>query len=308
MTAIETIGLTRHYGDVQALSDLNLVVPTGAIFGFLGRNGAGKTTTIRLLTGLARPTTGRAWVAGVETTRADSVARHAFGYLPQQPAFYKWMSAREFLLYAGRLFEVAPAALQKRADELLELVDLQKAARRKIGGFSGGMLQRLGLAQALIHNPPVLILDEPLSALDPAGRHEVINLLSSLSSQVTIFLSSHILADVERLCDTIGIIHEGRLLLVAGREELLANYPHNTVELEVRREDLAAVPPFLAALADFGWLAGVTQDDTLLRITVTDVEQAGRELLSAVVANQLQLDRYEWVHPSLEDIFLQVSQ
>jgi ABC-2 type transport system ATP-binding protein len=308
MTAIETVGLSKDYGDVKALQNLNLVVQSGAVFGFLGRNGAGKTTTIRLLTGLARPTAGRAWVGGVETTRADSVARHAFGYLPQQPAFYKWMSAREFLLYAGRLFEMASDDLGKRADEVLELVDLQKAARRKIGGFSGGMLQRLGLAQALIHRPAVLILDEPLSALDPAGRHEVINLLGALRSEATIFLSSHILADVERLCDTIGIIHEGVLLLVAGREELLADYPHNTVELEVRREQLPSVTPFLDALANYSWLAGVTQDETRVRITVKDVQQADQELLPAIVAHKLQLARYEWVRPSLEDIFLQVSQ
>ncbi|MDT8307296.1 MAG: ABC transporter ATP-binding protein, partial [Anaerolineae bacterium] len=213
--AIRCQNLRKEYGDVVALAGLDLAIPTGATFGFLGRNGAGKTTTIRLLTGLATPTTGSAWVSGVETTRADSAARRVFGYLPQAPTFYSWMTPLEYLDYVARLFSMPPAARRERVAEVLALVGLEDAARRRIRGFSGGMVQRLGIAQALIHRPPVLFLDEPTSSLDPAGRYAVLDLIQQLRHHVTVFLSTHILGDAERVCDTVGIIHQGQLLTVA---------------------------------------------------------------------------------------------
>lgn len=231
--AVRCENLSRRYGEVQALYPLNLEVAAGSIFGFLGRNGAGKTTAIRLLTGLARPSTGSAWVAGVNTTLADSAARAKFGYLPQDPAFYNWMSAREYLDYAGRLFGMDKTRRQRRVDEMLGMVGLTEDAKRPIRGFSGGMVQRLGIAQALLHEPPVLFLDEPTSALDPAGRYELLALVERLRGQVTVFLSSHILADVERVCDVIGIIRQGELLLVAEREALLAQYATDVLLLEL---------------------------------------------------------------------------
>ena len=194
------------------LKDLNLERPAGLVFGFIGRNGAGKTTTFRLLTGLAHPTSGNAWIAGVETTNGNSIARAHFGYLPQAPAFYNWMTPFEYLDYIGRLYHMPAGERKQRIGELLELVELNEAGKRRIGGFSGGMFQRLGIAQALIHTPPVLLLDEPTSALDPAGRYEVLNLIDKLRGQVTVFVSSHILQDIERICDIIGIIHKGDLM------------------------------------------------------------------------------------------------
>lgn len=306
-TAIYCEGLTRHYGDVIALQDLNLSVPYGSIFGFLGRNGAGKTTTMRLLVGLGHPTAGRAWIAGVETTNADSRAREKFGYLPQDPAFYSWMTPREYLDYAGRLFEMPVADRKARIEEILELVGLQDAARRKIGGFSGGMHQRLGIAQALLHRPPVLLLDEPTSSLDPAGRYEVLDLLDRLRGDVTVFFSTHILADVERICDTIAIIHKGQLLLVAGRDELRERYPLNTAVLEL---DAASQPwneTFIAMLQTQPWITGVTLEEAVLRVVVNDVAHGKQALLPLVLQQGVILTRYEWVRPSLEEIFLKVS-
>ncbi len=306
-SAIRCEGLTRHYGDVIALQDLNLSVPYGSIFGFLGRNGAGKTTSMRLLVGLGHPTAGRAWIAGVETTNADSRAREKFGYLPQDPAFYSWMTPREYLDYAGRLFAMPAADRKARIEEMLELVGLQDAARRKIGGFSGGMHQRLGIAQALLHRPPVLLLDEPTSSLDPAGRYEVLDLLDRLRGDVTVFFSTHILADVERICDTIAIIHKGQLLLVAGRDELRERYPLNTAVLELD----AASPPwaegFVAALQAQPWITGVTQEEAVLRVVVNDVAHGKQALLPLVLQQGVILTRYEWVRPTLEEIFLKVS-
>jgi ABC-2 type transport system ATP-binding protein len=305
--AIRCEGLSRRYGEVQALCDLNLTIATGTIFGFLGRNGAGKTTTIRLLTGLARPTTGSAWVAGVETTRADSAARQVFGYLPQDPAFYGWMTPVEYLDYVGRLFAMEDAQRRRRVSEMLELVELQDAVVRRIGGFSGGMIQRLGIAQALLHRPPVLFLDEPTSSLDPAGRHAVLDLINRLRGEVTVFLSSHILGDVERVCDTIGIIRQGELLLVADRDELLERHAGNVVALEVDRDSLPALDGVVSELKARPWVAGVQGDGSRLRVTVNDVPLAKRDLLPLLARHQLSLLRLEWVRPSLEEVFLTIS-
>lgn len=306
--AIRCRHLSKQYGDVAALKPLDITVAAGSIFGFLGRNGAGKTTTIRLLTGLARPTSGSAWVDGVETTQADSRAREKFGYLPQDPAFYNWMTPVEFLDYVAQLFRLGQAQRRQRIEEMLALAGLEGAAKRRIGTFSGGMQQRLGIAQALIHRPPVLLLDEPTSSLDPAGRYEVLDLISSLRGQVTVFLSSHILADVERVCDTVGIIREGELLLVAGRDELLAQYATDVIALEVDRDCLPLLNEFVAQLERQPWVAAVTAADNTIRITVTDTAASKQALLPLVVQHGLLLNRYEWVRPTLEEIFLTLSQ
>lgn len=307
MNAIICQQLTKQYGQVKALQALDLEVPAGSIFGFLGRNGAGKTTTIRLLTGLARPTAGSAWIAGAEVTTADSPARAKVGYLPQAPAFYKWMTPVEYLDYAARLFQLDAPTRQQRIGEMLELAGLQDAAKRRIGGFSGGMVQRLGIAQALIHQPPVLLLDEPTSALDPAGRYEVLDLIQSLRGQVTVFFSSHILGDVERVCDRVGIIHQGKLLLVAERDELLAHYATDTIALEVAAESEPQLAAFTAVLHQQAWVSQVTQDGLTLRITVGDTAVSKQALLPLVVQHGLVLNRYEWIRPSLEEIFLKLS-
>lgn len=305
--AIRCESLSRRYGEVQALKLLDLEVPAGSIFGFLGRNGAGKTTTIRLLTGLAKPSSGRAWVHGVETTRADSAARRVFGYLPQNPSFYNWMTPREYLSYVGNLFVMDSATLERRVEEMLELVDLHDEGNRRIGGFSGGMIQRLGIAQALVHDPPVLFLDEPTSALDPAGRYAVLELIDRLRGAVTVFLSSHILGDVERVCDTVGIIRQGELILVSERDELLNRYASNVVALELDTESLERLPEFVRALQEKAWVTGISGEGGQLRIVVGDVAAARRLLLPFVVDAGVQLARYEWVRPSLEEIFLGIS-
>jgi ABC-2 type transport system ATP-binding protein len=304
--AISCIGLSRHYGEVQALKNLNLTVPYGSIFGFLGRNGAGKTTTIRILTGLAQPSSGSAWVAGIEATRLGSNARQRFGYLPQAPAFYRWMTPVEYLDYVARLFNLPQKERKPRIAEMLELVGLKEAARRKIGGFSGGMVQRLGIAQALVHHPQVLILDEPTSALDPAGRYEVLELIESLRGKVTVFFSTHILSDVERVCDAVAIIHKGELLLESSREELLDKYPVNTAELELDNHGQAN-GKWTETLRQEPWVNSIQTENNIVRVTVTDLARGKQALLPLVAGLGLIINRIQWVHPTLEDIFLEVS-
>ncbi len=308
--AIHCENLSKQYGDVQALSGLDLTVAAGSVFGFLGRNGAGKTTAIRLMTGLARPSAGSAWIQGMETTNSDSAARTAFGYLPQDPAFYNWMTPLEYLDYVGRIFNLDGPTRKQRIGDVLALVDLEDAAKRRIGGFSGGMGQRLGIAQALLHRPPVLFLDEPTSALDPAGRYEVLDLINRLRGDVTVFLSSHILGDVERVCDTVGIIHKGKLLLVAERDELLSRYATNVIALVLDRACMGLRPSLIAALEQADWVTAVTPDnldETAVRITVANPEKAKQQILPLVLAQGVTLTRYEWIRPSLEDVFLQMS-
>ena len=305
--AIRCQGLSKRFGEVQALKDLDLEITAGKVFGFVGRNGAGKTTTIRLLTGLAHPTQGSAWISGVETTNGDSIAREQFGYLPQDPAFYTWMTPYEFLDYTGKLYHLSTAERRIRIGELLELVELQSASRRRIGGFSGGMIQRLGIAQALIHHPPVLLLDEPTSALDPAGRYEVLNLIDKLRGQVTVFVSSHILQDIERICDIIGIIHKGDLILIAGRDELLDEYPVNVVELDINQTSLPLQDTFATSLESQPWVSSITKEGSKIRITVSNLDQGKQSLLPLTVEQGVVLEKYEWVRPSLEEIFLKIS-
>jgi ABC-2 type transport system ATP-binding protein len=306
-SAIFCRGLSKTYGKVRGLTDLDLVVPYGSVFGFLGRNGAGKTTTMRLLAGLALPSSGRAWVAGWETTGVNRLARTRFGYLPQDPAFYSWMSAREYLDYIGEIQELPAPERKRQVGEMLELSDLKEASRRRIGGYSGGMVQRLGIAQALIGNPPVLLLDEPTSSLDPAGRHEVLEMISKISGKVTVFFSSHILNDVERVCDTVAVLHKGRLLLVSGREELLEKYAVNAAELEIEPGGGPALAEFINRLKSLTWVANIKQEGTVLRIMVHNVPVAKQELLPLVAGSGLTVNRYEWIRPSLEEIFLQLS-
>jgi len=305
--AIRTEGLTKRYGDVLALDHLDLRVAPGSVFGFLGRNGAGKTTTMRLLAGLAHPTEGRGWIMGAEATDGDADARRLFGYLPQNPAFYKWMTPIELLDYVGRAYGLAADLRQSRIQEMLALVGLEEAAQRRIGGFSGGMVQRLGIAQALIHEPSVLLLDEPTSALDPAGRYEVLAMLAELRGRVTVFFSSHIIADVDRICDTIGVLHRGRLIQVTPREELLAQYAVNAVALTLDRDATAAGAELAALLSEQPWVADAAWDAHTLRVTVHDVAEAQRELLPLLARQGVALQRLEWVRPSLEEIFLEMS-
>ncbi len=307
MDAIRCQALSRSYSEVLALKSLELSVPRGVVFGFLGRNGAGKTTTIRLMTGLARPSSGDAWIMGVKTTNGDDTAKMNFGYLPEEPAFYTWMTPREYLAYIGKLFGLNKDVRQTRIEELLDLAGLLDAAKRRIGGFSRGMRQRLGLAQSMIHRPPVLFLDEPTSALDPAGRKDVLEMIDRLRGETTVFLSSHILADVERVCDTIGVIHEGELLLVAGREELLATHALNVVVIEFDSNDLPVSPLLLSRLEEISWISSVVQEKNGLRIQVSDSNLAKKALLPLILESEVTVISYQWVRPSLEDVFLSIS-
>ena len=304
MSSVSVENLKKYYGSVHALDGLNLEVAPGTVFGFLGPNGAGKTTTLRILTGLARPTSGKANVAGIDILKDGHRLARSIGHLPEEPAFYTWMTPREFLDYLGRLYGLSTSERATRTRELLALVKLEEVSKRRIGGFSRGMRQRLGVAAALIHRPEVLFMDEPASALDPAGRKEMLELIENLHGQCTVVMSTHILADVERVCDVVGIIAKGKMVVQSPREELLQRYA--VPAFEVNCDDHPALARWANELQKNAWVITVAIENGTARITVKDVLMAKRELLSQAVKAGLILNRYEEVRPSLEDVFLKL--
>jgi ABC-2 type transport system ATP-binding protein len=299
-------GLTKRYADVLALDRLDLDVPAGSIFGFLGPNGAGKTTTLRLLTGLGRPTAGTASVDGVDATTGGRRLARRIGYLDQDPRFYGWLTGRELLALVGRLHGLDARELPGRVDEVLGMIGLDDAADRRIGGYSGGMRQRLGVGQAMLPRPAVLFLDEPVSSLDPAGRRDVLELIGSLRGSTTVFMSTHILTDVERICDRVGILDRGRLVTEAPMEELLARHARPIFELDPEPAQTAAVSALVGALRAAAWVRDVREEHGLLRVVVADTAVASTAILPLVAGANVSLVRFERVRPSLEDVFLQL--
>jgi ABC-2 type transport system ATP-binding protein len=297
--------MVKCYGKVRALDGLSLQVEPGMVYGFLGPNGAGKTTTMRILSGLARPDEGQAWILGKEVGLNGMDQRPMIGVLPEEPAFYPWMTAREYLRdFIAPLYGLEPGTASRRAGEMLEQVGLNEAADRRCAGFSRGMRQRLGLAQALIHQPKVLLLDEPVSALDPAGRKEVLELIGGLSGSTTILLSTHILGDVERVCDMIGIISRGRMITEDRRDDLLARYALPLFEVEVD-DDFGQ---WLETASSLPFVKSVTISNQTARVLVKEVQSAQTGLLASILEAGLHVRRFEIVHPSLEDIFLQLTE
>lgn len=306
MEAVRLEGLRKRFGSVKALDGLSLAVETGSIFGFLGPNGAGKTTAIRILTGLARANAGRAWLDGIEVGSDGRTAR-LLGYCPQDPSFYPWMTAEEMLDHVGRAFGMKTAERRRSVGELLELSGLKDAAKRRIGGFSGGMKQRLGIAQSLINRPAILLLDEPVSSLDPFGRKELLELIEGLRGRCTVFMSTHILADVERVCDTVGIIDRGRLIVQAAKKDLLETYAAPVFEVEADRGQEDALRAWAQSLSRAAWLDfTVFPEARTVRVLVNDPETAKRELLASAVRAGLVLARFEMIRPTLEDVFLKL--
>ncbi len=301
---VSTRGLTKRYRLDVALDHLDLDVPAGCVFGFLGPNGAGKTTTLRLLTGLSRPTAGSATVAGIDATTGGRALAERIGALDQDPRYYGWMSGRELLTFVGRLYGLDGMALRTRVDEVLETIGLVDAAKRRIGGYSGGMRQRLGIGQAMLPRPAVLFLDEPVSSLDPAGRRDVLELIGRLRGTCTVFMSTHILNDVERVCDRVGILDHGRLVTEAPMDELLASHARPILELDPEPDQEAAVAALAATVRGQAWTRDVRVEHGLIRVFVTDAERAAAEVLPLVVMSGVRLARFERVRPTLEDVFL----
>lgn len=304
MPVIEINNLTKDYDvgfwrkrKVRALDGLSLTVESGQIFGFLGANGAGKTTTLKLLMRLIYPTAGTARILGQDIGVVDMHAR--IGYLPENPYFYDYLSAREFLDYCGRLFGLDESVRKERTERLLTSVNLDsKSWTRQLRKFSKGMLQRVGLAQALINDPEVVFLDEPMSGLDPVGRREVRDLIASLRTQgKTVFMCSHILSDIEVLCDSIAILKGGRLAHAGSIDDLRAREA-NLIEIVASGADADALREYLPDNTD------VTTSASGLRIRVEDEKEVDAVIAALRKANG-KLVSVQPVRQSLEELFLE---
>jgi ABC-2 type transport system ATP-binding protein len=274
------------------------------VFGFLGPNGAGKTTAIKILTGLVEPTSGEAWVAGEPVTRSSSHLHSQIGYLGQDPHFYAWMTGRELLVFAGELFGARRAAAAHRADELLEMSGLARAGRRRIAGYSGGMVQRLGIAQAIVSEPRILFLDEPCASLDPLGRRDVLGFVADLRGKTTVLMSTHILEDVERVCDTVGIIDHGRMVATAEMGEIASKFAPPVLELEFETPEAATAFRDLWSTQSRAVLAEVV--GRRVRLGTTNLSQARVDALHLIATRDLPLLRLEVLSASLEDIFVRL--
>ena len=305
--AIRARGLAKRYGSIQALDGLDLDVPAGSVFGLLGPNGAGKTTTIRILTGLAVATAGSATVAGVAVGLDRTDLHRQIGYLDQDPRFYPWMRGRELLELAGGLSGIPSAELRARVDATLARTGLAAAANRRIAGWSGGMRQRLGIAQALIHEPRVVFLDEPVSSLDPEGRRDLLELIEGLRGETTVILSTHVLADVERVCDRVAILDRGRLVTEGSLEDLLETHARPIYRLVVEPHQDAAVAGLVDRLGAAAWATNTsTEPGGVIRVAVADPAAASEAILPIVVEGGVRLASFERARPTLEDVFLEL--
>ena len=305
---IITRGLSKHYQKVRALTELDLVVPRKSIFGFLGPNGAGKTTTIKLLLGLTDPSAGSATVFGHDITRNSLEIRRRIGYLAQNPRYYPHLTARETLEFTARFFYRGSAkGIKRRVDESLELVGLIEKADRPIKGFSGGELQRLGLAQAQVNHPDLLILDEPVASLDPEGRRDVLDVMVRLREHTTIFYSTHILDDVQRVSDVVAILNQGKLITQAPVEELLRTGAEAIFSIALKGESPGAYQRVISQ----PWVSGITVSTegeyTIWKVSVTQPEIAESQLIGLIVADQrVTVTAFKQQQPNLEDMFLKI--
>jgi len=310
---IETHNLSKVYPEAQALQSLNLTVKEHSIFGFLGPNGAGKTTTIKILLGLIQPSGGRAAIFGHDV-QGDSVKiRKRVGYLAQDPRYYEHMTARQILGYTARFFYRGPKdMLEARVQEMLELVGLEDKADRPLRGFSGGERQRLGIAQAQVNYPDLLILDEPAASLDPLGRHDVLAVMEKLRQYTTIFYSTHILEDVQRVSDTVAILNQGRLIAEAPINELLAGDGGSTMyDITLKSETEAALADVRERVVSQPWVQNlsVTAGDglTCWQVSVTDEAAAEDQLQRLILEDRsIKVKHFGRKTYNLEEVFLEL--
>ena len=307
-TAIATAGLTKHYPGVQALTDLTLDVPAGSIYGFLGPNGAGKTTALKLIAGLIRPTSGSVSVAGIPLS-AGPAYRQRVGYLAQEPRFYGWMTGRETIEYVGSLYPADARPDRRRVQEMIDLVGIADAADRPAKTYSGGMRQRLGIAQALVARPAVLLLDEPVSALDPLGRREVLELMEQIKGEVTVFYSTHILDDVQRVSDHVAILDRGRLVRAQPTRELLSSFTADRmrVVLGFAGDETAAALAAIPGVIDVE-PAGRDGDARSYLVRIDPAATAGvqRGVTRLAADHDLTVIDNSLVREELEDVFMRL--
>ena len=297
MDMLRITGLRKHFGDKTVLDGLELTVPKNSIFGFIGQNGAGKTTTMKTVLGLLQADEGEIYVDGEKVTYGQTPTNRHIGYLPDVPEFYSFMTAPEYLHFCGQITGMKASEIESRTKELLELVGLGNEKHR-IKGFSRGMKQRLGIAQALLNRPKLLICDEPTSALDPVGRKEILDILLAAREQTTVLFSTHILSDVERICSDIAFLHGGKTVIQGKLADIKATYRSEEYLLETEKEaDASALQKTFPAMR---------RTDHQLIFSEKDYELF--DILKAVTHDHINILKVERMEPTLENLFIEVVE
>lgn len=297
MDILKLSHVSKAFGTKKVLKDLSLAVPEHSVFGFIGENGAGKTTTMKMILGLLRPDSGAIEVCGEKVTFGENKTNRYIGYLPDVPEFYGFMTPAEYLAMCGSIAGLERGEIRRRSEELLDLVGLLHEKKR-IHGFSRGMKQRLGIAQALLGNPRLLICDEPTSALDPVGRREILNILTSVREHTTVVFSTHILSDVERICDCAAFLHGGRIALEGSIEDMKRARGGSGLEIEfVKAEDRAGF--------EKAFPGGIQEGELRLRYE-KKTEPESIRMLAHIAGQGIAVRRYEMLEPTLENLFMEV--
>lgn len=301
MVLLEAVQLKKQFQGTQAVRGVSFQIEMGRCVTLLGPNGAGKTTTLRMLSGLLDPTEGTIRLTGV-----SGDLRKSIGYLPQYPVFYNWMTGMEYLIYVGQLTLMSKREASQRAEELLQKVGMADAGKRRIGGYSGGMKQRLGLAQAMIHRPKLVILDEPVSSLDPIGRREVLEMMREMKKETTILFSTHVLPDAEEISDDLLIMNNGQIVVSGSMSAVMEQYRQPMIRLRGETSLESWEPEFLA-------LEGIERvvcngQYAELHIQLDRMEKSRQALLHLIAGQHIPIRKMEVAELSLEDLFMKAVQ
>lgn len=299
MNMLMVNGISKSFGSHKIIDDLSFEVPEHSIFGFIGQNGAGKTTTMKMILGLLPSDTGEILVNGEKVITGKNKTNCYIGYLPDVPEYYEYMTPVEYLMMCGRITGLNKKNVGKRVKEMLDLVGLSQYKKR-IHGFSRGMKQRLGIAQALLHKPKLLICDEPTSALDPLGRKEILDILSSVREETTVLFSTHILTDVERICDKIAFLEKGKIVLSGSLDAVKDSY--KTFGIEILFENEEGARKFLQVFPD-----GKQKHSCLLQYHQKSEEEPFI-YMKYIAEHQMKIHRLEQLEPTLEDLFLNMMK
>ncbi|MEE1237422.1 MAG: ABC transporter ATP-binding protein [Turicibacter sp.] len=303
MAILEVKQLSKQFNSHSVIQNVSFSVPDGCIFGFLGQNGAGKTTMLNLILGLLKPSDGEIYVCGERVNYGETKTNRLIGYLPDVPEFYPYMNAREYLKLCGEVTGMSKDQIKSKSEELLHLVGLYNV-NQKIGRFSRGMKQRLGIAAALLNEPKLLICDEPTSALDPIGRKEILDILLAVKEKTTVIFSTHILSDVERICDQVAILHQGQLVLNGSLHEMKQYRKQNLISLEFQKiEDKVRM---LEALQSLDFITKLEVEENKLMMSVDNLRDGGRKVLEIALQLNISLQKYEVLEPTLESLFMEV--
>lgn len=303
MNVLTIQNLSKRFGKQKIIDNLNLSVPEGSIFGFIGQNGAGKTTTMKMVLGLLQPDSGKIHVCNEAVRFGQTKTNQFIGYLPDVPEFYNYMTPPQYLRLCGAVIGLPKSETDQRGQELLSLVGLY-GVTKQIGGFSRGMKQRLGIAQALLTKPKLLICDEPTSALDPMGRKEILDILRKISNTTTVLFSTHILSDVERICDRVAFLNKGKIAVCGTLPEIKALHGHDSLLIEFSDDD--ELLAFMQQQSVKPLLASSEKNNNEIILHSRNIKKLQQSLFHVLSETGLYPVKMEITEPSLESLFLEV--